>query len=104
MHLSLVACSFLLPPVLASSRTYREHHLKLRTQSEEAAARREYFYVGGQYAGDGEGGYIFQDQMYVERLISTSSSPKPYPIVFIHGFDQTATVCKFSLSHFPSYS
>ncbi|KAL9106144.1 MAG: hypothetical protein Q9227_008792 [Pyrenula ochraceoflavens] len=63
----------------------------------EATASREYFYVGGRYIEYTDKvypsypGYIVQDQMYVEKLTSTASCRKPYPIVFIHGLAQTAT-------------
>jgi hypothetical protein len=30
---------------------------------------RTYFYVGGGYSDDGNGGHIFKDHMYVEKLI-----------------------------------
>lgn len=50
--------------------------------------RRSYFYVGGQYVNDnnGTGGKTMQGQMYVEEL------KHPFPLVFIHGAAQTATV------------
>ncbi|KAF3032375.1 hypothetical protein E8E12_001875 [Didymella heteroderae] len=58
----------------------------------EAAAVRTYFYVGGGYKEDGNGGHIFKDQMYVEKLEPASSSINSSgPIVMIHGQAQTGT-------------
>lgn len=58
----------------------------------EVAAARTYFYVGGGYSDDGNGGHIFKDQMYVEMLVPTSSQPNNSdPIVLIHGQGQTGT-------------
>lgn len=34
----------------------------------ETATIRTFFYVGGGYSDDGNGGHIFKDQMYVEKL------------------------------------
>lgn len=53
---------------------------------------REYFYVGGEYIGDGAGGHIFHNQMYVEKLSPTHGSTHPFPIVLMHGQAQTGTV------------
>lgn len=58
----------------------------------EVAATRTYFYVGGGYEDDGSGGHIFQDQMYVEKLESSSPIGNASdPIIFIHGQGQTGT-------------
>jgi hypothetical protein len=59
--------------------------------SGEAAAAREYFYVGGNYVNTSLG-HIFSGQMYVEKLIPIKPC-QPYPLVFIHGQAQTGTVC-----------
>ena len=53
---------------------------------------REYLYVGGEYTGDGAGGHIFHNQMYVEKLSPTQGSTHPFPIVLMHGQAQTGTV------------
>ncbi|RHZ59258.1 alpha/beta hydrolase [Aspergillus thermomutatus] len=53
--------------------------------------RRTYLYVGGDYTLNSDGEHIFTDQMYVERLTPVDGPVKEYPIVFIHGADQTAT-------------
>jgi pimeloyl-ACP methyl ester carboxylesterase len=56
---------------------------------ESAIACREFFYVGGNYAGppDEE---VMRGQMYVEKL--TPRAPRrPYPVVMFHGMGQTAT-------------
>ena len=57
----------------------------------EAAASREYFYIGGNYALTNTGGHIFTNQMYVEKL-SPARKRHRYPLVFIHGQAQTGTV------------
>ncbi|KAF2853232.1 alpha/beta-hydrolase [Plenodomus tracheiphilus IPT5] len=58
----------------------------------ETAAIRTYFYVGGGYSDDGNGGHIFKDQMYVEKLSPSSTRHNKYnPIVLIHGQGQTGT-------------
>lgn len=58
----------------------------------ETATIRTFFYVGGGYSDDGNGGHIFKDQMYVEKLAPiTPRRDNPSPIVFIHGQGQTGT-------------
>ncbi|KAF2129709.1 alpha/beta-hydrolase [Dothidotthia symphoricarpi CBS 119687] len=58
----------------------------------EVAAIRTYFYVGGGYSDDGNGGHIFKDQMYVEKLSPVlTRHNKTDPIVLIHGQGQTGT-------------
>ncbi|KAL9616525.1 MAG: hypothetical protein Q9160_008618 [Pyrenula sp. 1 TL-2023] len=57
----------------------------------ECAAKREYFYVGGQYTDGGTGFEIFKDQIYVERLVPPEGRTKSDPILFIHGNAQTGT-------------
>ncbi|KAJ6440841.1 alpha/beta-hydrolase [Purpureocillium lavendulum] len=56
-----------------------------------ASHRRSYFYVGGGYVDDGVGGHIFQDQMYVERLLPADGVTQDTPLVLIHGQAQTGT-------------
>jgi pimeloyl-ACP methyl ester carboxylesterase len=57
--------------------------------NQSAIARRDFFYVGGEYAGPA-GAEVMHGQMYVERL--TSREPRqPYPLVMFHGMAQTAT-------------
>ncbi|KAH7031368.1 Alpha/Beta hydrolase protein [Microdochium trichocladiopsis] len=51
---------------------------------------RDYFYVGGQYVPSGAGGYLFENQMYVEHLTPAKVS-QPHPIVFMHGGAQSGT-------------
>jgi hypothetical protein len=58
----------------------------------ETPHRRTYLYVGGNYTLNNDGEHIFTNQMYVERLTPVDGPTKQYPIVFIHGADQTATV------------
>jgi pimeloyl-ACP methyl ester carboxylesterase len=50
---------------------------------------REFFYVGGQYAGM-PGTEVMAGQMYVE-LLRPQRVSRRYPLVFIHGLGQTAT-------------
>lgn len=50
---------------------------------------REYFYVGGKYAGE-PGKEVMIGQMYVEAL-HPERPTRRYPIVLIHGLAQTAT-------------
>src|ERR1700723_1084106 len=53
-----------------------------------AIARREFFYVGGDYAGP-PGKEGMHGQMYVEQLTPRQPS-RPYPLVMFHGAGQTA--------------
>lgn len=54
-----------------------------------AVARRDFFYVGGEYAGP-PGEEVMHGQMYVERL--TPRAPRRvWPVVMFHGMGQTAT-------------
>ena len=54
-----------------------------------AIARREFFYVGGEYAG-APGQEVMHGQMYVEKLIPREPR-RLYPLVLFHGAGQTAT-------------
>ena len=54
-----------------------------------AIARRDFFYVGGAYAG-APGEEVMHGQMYVERLAPLQPR-RPYPLVMFHGMGQTAT-------------
>lgn len=56
---------------------------------ERALATREYFYVGGSYAGEGRT-EVMAGQMYVEALRPARVTQK-YPLIFFHGAGQTAT-------------
>jgi hypothetical protein len=58
----------------------------------ETPHRRTYLYVGGNYSLNNDGEHIITNQMYVERLTPVDGPLKEYPIVLIHGADQTATV------------
>ncbi len=56
---------------------------------QSAIARRDFFYVGGRYAGT-PGKQVMHGQMYVEVL--TPRVPRPlHPLVLFHGAGQTAT-------------
>jgi len=56
---------------------------------QSAIVRREFFYVGGSYAGP-PGKEVMHGQMYVEAL--TPREPRRrYPVVMLHGAGQTAT-------------
>ncbi|KAF5599263.1 adenylosuccinate lyase [Fusarium pseudoanthophilum] len=57
----------------------------------EKPATRSFFYVGGRYDDDGDGGHVFRDQMYVEKLAPVNGAWKDTPIVMIHGMAQTGT-------------
>ncbi|KAF5682031.1 fusarubin cluster-esterase [Fusarium denticulatum] len=57
----------------------------------EIPATRSFFYVGGRYDDDGDGGHVFRDQMYVEKLAPVKGAWKDTPIVMIHGMAQTGT-------------
>jgi pimeloyl-ACP methyl ester carboxylesterase len=53
--------------------------------AQRTPSTREFFYVGGHYAGD-----VMAGQMYVEALHPARVTRK-YPLVFFHGLSQTAT-------------
>jgi pimeloyl-ACP methyl ester carboxylesterase len=57
--------------------------------AQRTPATREFFYVGGQYAG-APGSQVMAGQMYVEALRPQRVTQK-YPLVFFHGNWQTAT-------------
>lgn len=57
--------------------------------NESAIARRDFFYVGGEYVGP-PGQEVMHGQIYVERL-APRDKRRPYPLVMIHGMGQTAT-------------
>jgi len=56
---------------------------------ESAIARRDFFYVGGAYAGP-PGEEVMHGQMYVE-LLTPRDKRRPYPLIMFHGMGQTAT-------------
>ena len=56
---------------------------------ESAVARRELFYVGGEYVGP-PGDEVMHGQMYVEALCPRKPR-RPWPLVMFHGMGQTAT-------------
>ncbi|HEX5229070.1 MAG TPA: alpha/beta hydrolase [Bryobacteraceae bacterium] len=70
--LALALCAFTLPVV-----------------AQHVASTRDYFYVGGKYAGK-PGAEVMAGQMYVEVLRPQAIRQK-YPLVLIHGAGQTAT-------------
>ncbi|KAM0207410.1 hypothetical protein ACHAPA_003266 [Fusarium lateritium] len=57
----------------------------------EVPTVRSFFYAGGRYVDDGDGGHVFRDQMYVERLVPATGAWKDTPIVMVHGVAQTGT-------------
>ncbi len=57
--------------------------------AQRAPATRDFFYVGGKYAGDGSGA-VMAGQMYVE-VLKPARVTRRYPLVFFHGAGQTAT-------------
>jgi pimeloyl-ACP methyl ester carboxylesterase len=57
--------------------------------AQHALSTREFFYVGGVYAGQGDA-EVMAGQMYVE-VLRPARVTKPYPLVFFHGAGQTAT-------------
>lgn len=63
----------------------------------EIPATRSFFYVGGRYDNDGDGGHVFRDQMYVEKLAPVKGPWRDTPIVMIHGMAQTGTVRSISV-------
>ena len=60
----------------------------------EALHKRQFYYIGGQYASASPGGVpgtYWQDAMYVEQL--TPQHPtQPFPLVMIHGGGPSGTV------------
>lgn len=62
------------------------------TSEAEVPSIRSYFYVGGEYVEDGNGGHIIRDQMYVEKLLPVGGATQDTPIVLIHGQAQTGSV------------
>ena len=63
-------------------------------EAPESASHRSYFYVGGIYVNDenSPGERVMQGQMYVEQLTPLGGSRHPFPLVFMHGAGQTASV------------
>lgn len=61
----------------------------------EVPAIRSFFYTGGQYVDNGEGGHVFRGQMYVEKLVPVKGPSKETPIVIIHGVAQTGTASHY---------
>ena len=57
--------------------------------AQHALATRDFFYVGGAYAGEGST-EVMAGQMYVE-VLRPARVTKPVPLVFFHGAGQTAT-------------
>ncbi|KAI9815930.1 MAG: hypothetical protein M1827_001922 [Pycnora praestabilis] len=52
----------------------------------EAPLRRDYFFVGGNYVlNETDGGHIFVNQLYVEKLTPANGANQSYPLVFFHG-------------------
>lgn len=64
--------------------------------SNEALARRDYFFVGGIYGQHVNGtspanGTVMTGQLYVEHLVPACNVTQKYPLVFWHGAAQTGT-------------
>ena len=57
--------------------------------AQHALATRDFFYVGGSYAGEAST-EVMAGQMYVE-VLRPPRVTKKYPLVFFHGAGQTAT-------------
>ncbi|KAI1341201.1 Alpha/beta hydrolase family-domain-containing protein [Xylariaceae sp. FL0016] len=57
----------------------------------QVAHFRDYFYTGGHYTRDGESGYVYAEQMYVERLQPATGVTQQFPLVLMHGQAQTGT-------------
>jgi len=65
-------------------------------ESQQSPHIRSFFYIGGEYVNT-TAGLLFQNQMYVEKLLPAGGSTNPFPVVFIHGGAQSGTV-----SHTPT--
>jgi pimeloyl-ACP methyl ester carboxylesterase len=63
--------------------------LAVTAVAQHAMATRDFFYVGGSYAG-AKSTEVMAGQMYVE-VLRPQRVTKRYPIVFFHGAGQTAT-------------
>jgi pimeloyl-ACP methyl ester carboxylesterase len=74
-------------PVLAAFATFVS--LGDAPAAQPPVAQREFFYVGGRYAG-ADAGEVMTGQMYVEVLRPTRVT-RAYPLVLVHGAAQTAT-------------
>ncbi|MDB5414608.1 MAG: alpha/beta-hydrolase [Rubritepida sp.] len=61
----------------------------IAAQDQSGIGRRGFFYVGGQYAGEGAA-QLMRGQIYVEVVVPREVR-QPYPLVLIHGAAQTAT-------------
>jgi hypothetical protein len=60
-----------------------------RVYAQRTPATRDFFYVGGSYAGEAAT-EVMAGQMYVE-VLRPSRVTRRYPLVFFHGAGQTAT-------------
>ena len=65
-------------------------------------ARKGFFYVGGNYAGD-KGKEVMHGSMYVEVWVPKQIR-QPYPIVFFHGNGQTAAVWQQTPDNRPGWA
>ncbi|KAL4945139.1 hypothetical protein BDV06DRAFT_231826 [Aspergillus oleicola] len=77
-----LAASLLLPALVQGAAS--------QSAPSEALHRREFFYVGGEYVNTTDG-WLFHNQMYVEKLSPQGGSTQAYPIVILHGGAQTGT-------------
>src|SRR5262245_3297939 len=57
--------------------------------AQQTPARREFFFVGGQYSGP-PNNQVMTGQMYVE-VLRPARVTRRYPLVFFHGAGQTST-------------
>ena len=92
MHEGLKGRMYCLSRILFPSSTFR--FTVCNMIAPESASHRSYFYVGGVYVNDenNPGEHVMQGQMYVEQLTPLGGSRHPFPLVFIHGAGQIASV------------
>lgn len=78
----------LLPALVAAATSdcIGENAVNPTCSSNEAAHKRDIFYIGFRYVNDPTfNGDLIYDQMYVEKLVPASGIRQPYPLVFFHG-------------------
>ncbi|RGP80524.1 fusarubin cluster-esterase [Fusarium longipes] len=86
MNLGILAAAF-----AATIGKYSDVVTRAHYGQTEVPAIRSFFYTGGQYVNDAQGGHVFRGQMYVEKLVPAKGPTKETPIVMIHGVAQTGT-------------
>jgi hypothetical protein len=90
----LLACSL--------SHGHRDADEYLGGLDSEVPNTRTFFYIGGEYANNGDGEHILRNQMYVERLRPTGRTVRDTPIVLIHGQGQTGTASDADTTKHPA--